>query len=375
MAKGPDAPAESGQPQTKKHRVALGLQGGGAHGAFTWGIVDRLLADPTLEIIGVTGASAGAMNAIVLADGLVRGGPQLARTKLREFWEEIGTMIGFGTFIPPLPGEMVAGMKLEDTPLYAMWDMLSHFLSPYDLNPNGWHPLVPLLTRMIDFDALRARADFPVLVCATNARTSRRRVFTNADMTLEAVLASACLPKMFQAIEIDGEPYWDGGFTGNPAIIGLLPRLPDCDLLVVRIDPMIRSDTPRTVSEIHDRVVEISFNSTFWLELMVLGVFKTFADIGLLKKERFHRIRFHMLEASNIMEKFPRTSKSNNNKAMLEYLFTIGSETADTWLARNRADLGKRSTYDLRELLPTGSEDLLGWRSEKLETSASAQSE
>jgi NTE family protein len=164
---------------------------------------------------------------------------------------------------------------------------------------------------------------------------------------------------MFRAIQIDGEPYWDGGFTGNPPVVGLLPRLPDCDLLIVRIDPIVRSQTPRKPSEIYDRVVEIGFNSTFWLELSVLGVIQTFADIGVVDSKRFNRIRFHMLEASNTMEQFPRTSKSNNHIEMLHYLADIGTGATDRWLAANRGDLGKRSTYDLRQLLPAGSEELL----------------
>lgn len=343
----------------KRHRVALGLQGGGSHGAFTWGVLDRLLADPKLEIIGVTGTSAGAMNAIMLADGLVRGGPEEARSRLRTFWEAVGKMVGFGTFLPPVGGEAAAKFQLEHTPLYAGWDMISRYLSPYDLNPHNWHPLRELLNEMVDYEALRRRSDFPVMVCATNARTARRRVFANDDLSTDAVLASASLPKMFRPIEIDGDPHWDGGFSGNPAIVGLLPRLPDCDMLVVRIDPVVRALTPRTPSEIYDRTVEISFNTTFWLELQVLGVIQTFVDIGLLGRKRFGRIRFHMLEASDMMERFPRSSKSNNHPGVLKYLFEIGSLTADAWLAKNRDKLGKQSTYDLRQLLPPYAAELL----------------
>jgi NTE family protein len=190
----------------KRHRVALALQGGGSHGAFTWGVLDRLLADPKLEIIGVTGTSAGAMNAIMLADGLVRGGPKEARARLRTFWEAVGSMVGFGTFLAPADGETAANFPLEHTPLYAGWEMLSRYLAPYALNLQGWHPLRELVNEMVDYEALRLRTDFPVMVCATNARTARRRVFGNADLSTDAVLASACLPKMFRAIEIDGDP-------------------------------------------------------------------------------------------------------------------------------------------------------------------------
>jgi len=201
-----------------KRKICLALQGGGSHGAFTWGVLDRMLEEPTLDIIGVTGTSAGAMNAIMLADGLVRGGPELARQRLREFWETIGAAPGFGSLLWMASGETQAKMQLGDMPHFAMWDVLRTNFSPSHLNPMKFNPLRDPIAKLVDFDRLHAEKNFQVMVCATNVRTARRRVFTNEDMSVDAVLASACLPLVFPAIEIDGDAYWDGGYTGNPAM-------------------------------------------------------------------------------------------------------------------------------------------------------------
>ena len=336
----------------ERGKVGLALQGGGSHGAFTWGVLDRLLEDKTLEFIGVTGTSAGAMNAILLADGLVRGGPEEARRRLSTFWEKIGAMPGFAALLWGMSGESAATMHLEQTPPYLAWDAMSRNLSPYDLNPSNFNPMRAPLEELVDFDRLRAQEDFQVFVCATNARTSVRRVFNNKDMSVDAVLASACLPQMFPAVKIEGEPYWDGGFTGNPAMVPLLRKMPKSDLIIVRIDPINRPGAPRSVREIHDRILEISFNSTYWLELAILAVILRFVDEGHLDRERFGRILFHCIEASSIMEKFPASSKLNNYSKLLDYLFDIGRQTANTWLECNAAAIGERSTLDLQKLLP-----------------------
>jgi NTE family protein len=337
-----------------RRKVALALQGGGSHGAFTWGVLDRLLEEPTLDIIGITGTSAGAMNAVALADGLLRGGPRQARQGLRKFWTAIGEMPGFGSLLWPMSGEAAANLDLKQTPAYLSWDMLTRNLSPYDLNPSRINPLRAPLTELIDFDRLRAQEKLQVTVCATNARSATRRVFSNKEISVDAVLASACLPLMFPAVEIDGEPYWDGGYTGNPALVPLMRKLPKqkFDLIFVRIDPIIHEDTPHSVREINDRITEVIFNSTLVLELGMLAVVLKFVDEGLLDRERFGRVRFHGIEASAIMEKLATSSKLNNTPALLEYLFDLGRKTADAWWADHGAAIGQRSTVDLQKLLP-----------------------
>jgi NTE family protein len=334
----------------RRRKVALALQGGGSHGAFTWGVLDRLLDDPTIiEIIGATGTSAGAMNAAVLVDGLVRGGPTQARAALRRYWEAVGAMPGFGSLLSNISGEAAAITPLESIPAYV--EIMKNSVSPYDLPPSV-NPLRPLLMEMIDFDRLRSQEEIQLVVCATNACTARRRVFTNQEVSIDALLASACLPQFFAAVEIDGEPHWDGGWTGNPAVAPLLLKIPECDLIVVRIDPVNRAETPRSLRDIFDRTTEISFNSAFWVELMAAAAVLRFGQEGLLHAQPLAHIRFHIIEASPIMERFPMSSKRNNYPPMLEYLHDLGRQTGDAWIAQNGDALGQRSTLDLHQLLP-----------------------
>jgi NTE family protein len=207
----------------------------------------------------------------------------------------------------------------------------------------------PLLKEMIDFDRLRLQEEIQLTVCATNARSARRRVFTNRDVSIDALLASACLPQLFRAVVIDGESYWDGALTGNPALGPLLTKTRDCDLIIVRVDPVNRPQAPRTERDILNRSVEISHNSTFWLEIAAIAVVLRFVDEG---RSPFGRLRFHIIEASPIMEKFPMSSKLNNYPPLLEYWFNLGRQTGDAWIIKNIDALGQRSTMDVQQLLP-----------------------
>ena len=206
-----------------------------------------------------------------------------------------------------------------------------------------------LLSELIDFNRLRLQKKIQLTICATNARTAKRRVFTNQDVSFDVLLASTCLPQYFRAVEIDGEAYWDGGWTGNPALAPLLTKMPDCDLIIVRVDPVNRRELPRSLPDIFHRTLEISQNSTFWLELGALAVVLRFVDE---RRSPFRRIRFHIIEASPIMEKFPVSSKLNNYPPLLEYLFDLGRQTCDRWIAQHGEALGQRSTLDVQQLLP-----------------------
>jgi NTE family protein len=328
----------------------LALQGGGSHGAFTWGVLDRLLDEATIDIIGVTGTSAGAMNAAALVGGLLRGGPRQARTGLRRYWEAVGAMPGFGSLLSNISGEAAAMTPLESIPDYV--EIMSRNLSPYDLPQSNDTPLRSLLAELIDFDRLRSQEEIQLVVCATNARTAQRRVFTNQDVSVDALLASACLPQLYRTVEIDGEPYWDGGWTGNPALVPLIRKMPDGDLIMVRVDPVSRPEIPRSLHDIYERSTEIGFNSTLWLEIGVLAAVLRLVEKGLLDRARFGRIRFHDIEASSIMERFPMSSKRNNYPPLLEYLFDLGRQAGEAWIAEHRDALGHRSTIDLERLLP-----------------------
>jgi NTE family protein len=221
-------------------------------------------------------------------------------------------------------------------------------LSPYDLSPSN-STLRQLLSELIDFNRLRLQKKIQLTISATNARTAKRRVFTNQDASFDVLLASTCLPQYFRAVEIDGEAYWDGGWTGNPALAPLLTKMPDCDLIIVRVDPVSRRELPRSLPDIFHRTLEISQNSTFWLELGALAVVLRFVDE---RRSPFRRIRFHMIEANPIMEKFPVSSKLNNYPPLLEYLFDLGRQTCDAWISQNGKALGQRSTMDIQQLLP-----------------------
>jgi NTE family protein len=337
-------------PQTPARRIAVALQGGGSHGAFTWGVLDRLLREPDFEIVGISGTSAGAMNAAILADGLRRGGPTLARSALDAYWEDVGRLPGFAHFsLPPAPGSQ-PDWHLDHNPLFLFHDMLRRIWSPYQTNPLDYSPLRALLER-IDFDALRADASAArVFISATNVRTGLRRVFDNAELSIDALLASACLPQIQQAVEIDGEPYWDGGYTGNPALAPLYLRTTATDVIVVGINPIERADTPRTARAIIDRIDEISFNSTFMLELAAIAFVEDLIQAGGARAP-FRRLHVHGI-GDEALGSFGASSKMNNQREFLRHLHETGVRAADRWLANNADAVGMRSTLDLSGLVP-----------------------
>jgi NTE family protein len=340
-----DAPG-SGAPQQR--RIAVALQGGGSHGAFTWGVLDRLLEEPSFEIVGISGTSAGAMNAGILADGLRRGGQAQAQRALRGYWEDVGRLPGFATFAPRAGPQRT--WHLDNNPFFLWTDMLTRIWSPYQTNPSNYHPLRGLLER-IDFEGLRGDPDAArVFICATNVRTGLRRVFSNAELSVDVLLASACLPQVYQAVEIGQDLYWDGGYTGNPALAPLYLRTPATDLIVVGINPVLRASEPRTARAIIDRIGEISFNSTFMLELGAIAfVEDLFKSVSVEPPFRF-------LFAHGIGEEalgsFGASSKMNNDWAFLLHLHEIGWRAADRWLAENLEAIGRRSTMDLSGFVP-----------------------
>ena len=338
----------------KKRRIALALQGGGSHGAFTWGVLDRLLAEPSFEIVGISGTSAGAMNAGILADGLRRGGPSLARTDLRNYWEDVGRLPGFASLWPR--GEHT--WHLDSNPAFLWADMLTRICSPYQTNPSNYNPLRKLLER-IDFAGLREDPRAPrVFICATNVRTGLRRVFHNEELSLEVLLASACLSQLYQAVQIGEDSYWDGGYTGNPALAPLYLGTSATDVIVVGINPMERSAVPQTARGIIDRVDEISFNSTFMLELgaiaFVENLMKSATGLGSARLLYVHG------SGDAALGEFGASSKMNNEWSFLLHLHETGWQAADHWLAENLAAVGNRSTVDLSGLVPQEGGSLTG---------------
>lgn len=325
--------------------VDLALQGGGAHGAFTWGVLDRLLDEPWLKIEGISGTSAGAMNAAVLVDGYTERGAEGGKARLEEFWRAVSDAATFSPFRRS-PLDILAGRwTLDNSPLFITFDLMARVFSPYDLNPRGANPLSDILSSCIDFERL-TNAPIRLFVTATNVRTGRGRVFRNAELTTDVLLASACLPAMFQAVEIDGEAYWDGGFSGNPTITPLIQECDSTDTILVQVNPVERPGTPRSAREIVNRVNEVSFNATLQKELRMIALLRKVTDPGHAEGARWANMRIHRI-ASDLMAKLGYSSKLNAEWEFLTMLRDEGRIAAEGFLNAHGADLGVRSTLDL----------------------------
>jgi NTE family protein len=329
--------------------VDLALQGGGSHGAFTWGVLDRLLEEPWLEFEAASGTSAGAMNAVVLADGIAAGGRDGARASLAAFWKRVADAGAFSPFRRG-PVEMMSGSwSLDQSPMYAMMDLASRMFSPYDVNPMGLNPLTKVLEASVDFERV-ARSPFKVFVTATNVRTGRGRVFRNDELRPEVLLASACLPTMFQAVEIDGDPYWDGGFSGNPSMTPLVRECESDDTIIVQINPIERPGTPRSAREIHNRINEIAFNATMIKELRAGAMLQRVAQHGTKEGHHWATLRAHMI-ASDMMVDLGASSKLLAEWGFLCMLRDEGRRAAGAFLDAHGGDLGVRSSLDIESLL------------------------
>lgn len=329
--------------------IDLALQGGGSHGAFTWGVLDRALQEPRLRLEGISGTSAGAMNAAVLVSGFATGGMDGARQALEDFWARVSRAAQFSPY-QRLPWDVLAGKwTLDDSPMFTAMDMASRVFSPYDLNPGAFNPLKGILEESIDFERL-AVSPIKLFITATNVRTGKGRVFRNAEITADVLLASACLPTMFQAIEIDGDPYWDGGYSGNPTITPLIRECTSSDTVLVQINPIERIGTPRTARDIAERMNEISFNATLLKELRMIAVLKQAADPGGGEGARWAGMRIHRISGDALAE-FGSSSKLNAEWPFLCMLRDKGKQAVETFMANHAADLNKRSSFDLSPLL------------------------
>jgi NTE family protein len=329
--------------------VDLALQGGGSHGAFTWGVLDRLLEEPWLQIVAISGTSAGAMNAVVLVDGWARGGARGARDALDTYWQRVAQVAAFTPLQRSPIDRLMGRWSLDTSPAYIVMDMTARVFSPYDLNPFGLNPLREILSESIDFDHL---ADSPIklFITATNVHTGRGRIFRNGEITPDVLLASACLPTLFHAIEIDGRAYWDGGYAGNPTITPLVRESDACDTILVQINPRERSDTPRTANEILNRLNEISFNSPLMKELRMIALLRQVADPGNGEGARWAGMRTHTIMSDQLAQ-FGASSKFNAELDFLMLLKAEGRRSTEEFLAAHAADIGTRSTADIDVLL------------------------
>jgi NTE family protein len=329
--------------------IDLALQGGGSHGAFTWGVLDRLLEEPWLRIDAISGTSAGAMTAAVLADGWTEGGAAGARAALDAYWERVGQAATFSPLQRSPMDRMLGRWTLDFSPVFVGLDLMARVFSPYDLNPYGFNPLTSILDQSIDFARL-TRSPIKLFITATNVRTGRGRIFRNAEINSCVLLASACLPTLFQAIEIDGEAYWDGGFAGNPTITPLVRESNAQDTILVQINPRERPGTPRSAGEILNRLNEVSFNAALMKELRMIALLRQTADRGSGEGARWAAMRTHRI-MSEMMTDLGYSSKLNGEMAFLCMLREEGRRAADEFLDAHGEDLGRRSTTDLDALL------------------------
>lgn len=326
--------------------ISLALQGGGTHGAFTWGVLDAWLERALGTITAISATSAGAVNAVVLADGLLRGGRDEARRALDAFWRELGRLVPWEALGLARDGERLspAGRWL------LQWAQL---FSPAQRNPLQIDPLRELLTRQVDFERLRSQREIRLHIAATQANTGRLRLFGNADISLDAVLASACLPMMQRAVTIDGEPFWDGGYSANPALAPLLDGGRTRDVLIVMLSPWTLGDEPHTTDEIRTRATEIAFNATFLREMRMLAGATTLARSALWPgplERRLRRVRWHLIDGHDALAALPADSKLIAHPQLLERLRDAGRERALAWCDANASGLGRRSSADIEAL-------------------------
>jgi NTE family protein len=329
--------------------IDLALQGGGSHGALTWGVLDRLLEEDWLQIDGISGTSAGAMNAAVLVHGFVQDGAEGARAALEQYWSKVSR----AALLSPLrrtPLDMLLGRwSLDNSPMFVWADMMARLYSPYDFNLTGVNPLRAILAESIDFAHLND-APIKLFVTATNVHTGRGRVFRNSELTPDVLLASACLPTLFQAIEIDGEAYWDGGYMGNPTITPLVRECESEDTIIVQINPLERGETPRKARDILDRLNEVSFNSALLKELRMIAMLRHVADPGHEEGERWARMRIHRITSDTMLD-LGSTSKFNAEWGFVTMLRDEGRKAADAFLTAHADDLGRRSSADIDRLI------------------------
>lgn len=327
----------------------LALQGGGAHGAFTWGVLDALLETGEIRFEGLSGTSAGAMNAVAVAQGLAEGGYEGARATLRQFWERVGSS---------MPAEIFQPMRAAaDSSIPSGLQMALQFtrwFSPYQLNPLDYNPLRHIIEELFDFELIRKAAPVQLFVAATHANSGRLRLFGNKNLSADALLASACLPNLQQAIQIDGEDYWDGGFAANPAVFPLVRYCQGRDIMLVLLAPLVHGDTPRTAEEIQQRALNLGFNSAFLREMRLFALMQDMArESGPLRGKLERRLldtRFHLIEAQDLVAELDASSRALTHAPFLQWLFEAGRARAEAWLLQHDQAIGREGTLDIKAM-------------------------
>ena len=346
-----DTPSAAPPMGAARKIVNLALQGGGSHGAYTWGAIDALLDDERIEIGGISGASAGAMNAVVYADGFRENGRAGAKRKLHDFWRSVSEQGMLSPAQYRLVDLWFKGWSFVFPDASVVWDAVSLFASPYEFNPLNLSPLRDHLTTIVDFEALRREGAIPLFIAATNVRTGRGEIFRRDALTADHIMASACLPRLFQAVEIDGVPYWDGGFAGNPPLWPLYYETSCQDAVIVQINPIERERTPHSAHEIADRMNEITFNAGLLAELRATDFVTRLIESGALRENGYRRQRLHRIGGDGELAGFSATTKMDVSWSFLNELRDLGRAAAQRWLARHFDDIGVHSTLDFDRAL------------------------
>ncbi len=324
--------------------IDIALQGGGSHGAFSWGVLDRLL-ETGIEISGISGTSAGAMNAVALAQGLATGGPERARELLENYWLTVSDAARLSPIQRSPLDRLLGRWSLAESPSFILSQYLTRTFSPYETNPFDINPLRDIVAKCFDFDAINAATRPKLFLSATNVRTGRPKVFRQPDISVDTTMASACLPFLFKAVEIDGEAYWDGGYMGNPPLFPLIDESDARDIVIVQVNPFTRPDVPKTAYEIENRLNEITFNASLMKELRSIGFLWEIIRNERLDREAYRDARLHLIGAEEEMLRFSVSSKLNAERAFILQLRDIGRATADRWLAEHLDDIGRRMTW------------------------------
>lgn len=333
----------------KKKKVALALQGGGSHGAFTWGVIDALLEDGRFEIEGLSGTSAGGMNCVAYAYGMMEGGPEGARKSLLKFWRAMSEKSQILGMSPTLFDLHAGTHGLKFSPHFHLAGHIKDHYSPYDWNPKNLNLLREIIDELFDMDKLAEYEDVKVFLCATNVRNAKLKIFTGKELSVDAMMASACLPTLFHAVTIEHEDYWDGGFIGNPAIFPLIYNCETSDVIVILLTPQHRHNTPKTVHEIKHRLMELSLINALNREMRSINFITKLIDQEFIAPDALKRVHMHLIENEALFQKLDTSSAMNTDWNFLTHLFHEGKKTGKKWIERNYKDVGIKSSIDLEK--------------------------
>jgi len=324
--------------------VSLALQGGGTHGAFAWGVIDYILEQESINIDAISGTSTGAVNALALTSGYAGGGREGARKQLQAFWKKASVAASLSPLQPTIVDRMMGNSKLMFSPSFVALDFITSIFSPYQFNLFDINPLKDIIDETVDFKAVRNSTTPKVFLSATNVKTGKSKVFQNGELSLDAALATTCLPFMFKTANVDGVGYWEGGFTGNPSLQPLVNECDTTDIIIIQTIPAFDADIPNKATDILDRAIDISFNSSLQLEIQGIELINSLLDKGQLQAKEFRKVNLHIIEASDIISTLGRASKLNADYAFVEYLRDLGRQVAEEWFSKNYENIGKKTT-------------------------------